>query len=110
MAAARRKRSKRGGTGLGPWALVFAAGAILGVLGGYAWRSYAPAPLPGDTPLSSDRHLVEAVTERARSAEEEAARLRGEVNRLLRVQFETEEKLADLQIQATLGGAGGPPP
>jgi hypothetical protein len=88
---------------------VFTAGAILGVLAGYAWRSYAPVPLPGETPLSSDQHLVQAVTDRARGAEEEAARLRGEVNRLQRVQLETEEKLADLQIQATLGGAGDPP-
>jgi len=85
----------------------------LGVAGGYAWRSFAPAPLPGASPLSGDPQLytaaaadlekeVRAAEDRASKAEDEVTRLRAEVNRLTRQKDATEAELADLQIRAAL--------
>lgn len=99
----RRKKTSSAGSGFA-W---LAAGLLAGIAGGYIWRSYAPIPLPFDSPLASEEALLLAIQDRAKDAEEEAARLRGAVRRLEREKAEIEEKLADLMIREALGGGPG---
>lgn len=116
MASRSRKRKTTGGAG--PLAIIAVALSCtaLGVVGGYAWRSYAPlrvAALEG-SPLASDAAAVSAQAEslereaadlrrRARSAEEQAAEATAEVRRVRRDLEAAERQLADIQIREALG-------
>lgn len=109
------------------------AGLVVGaVAGGYAWRSYAPLPLPAWAgELGSRRaeraELVanvakaersEAVTRaesaerRAQQANAELDRLREQLARLEKAQTQTAQEVADIQIRdmLTTPGPTAPPP
>ncbi|MCB2153489.1 hypothetical protein KQI84_01270 [bacterium] len=115
MAKRRKRSSKTSSRGLFFPVIGVLLLMVLAVAGGYAWRSYAPLPLPGDTPLSGDASMptgdialkaeVRAAMRRAEQAEEETDRLRRELNRLSSEQQQTEAELADMQIKDVLGEA-----
>ena len=113
MAKRRSRPSKRSSGGLFPVVAVFLFLLALAVAAGYVWRSYAPLPLPGETPLSGDSAMaggdldaelkVKAALRRAADAERETDRLRKELNQLTSQQQQTEAELADMQIKDVLG-------
>lgn len=117
MAARRKKNTKsRRSASSGGWAgKVFLALLFLaaGLAGGYCWRSYAPLALPFESPLVSDassadmsnsamESIAEKATAKARSAEEELARLRKRIADLEAAQLAAERELADMKIKNVL--------
>ncbi len=89
----------------------------VGATGGYAWRSYAPLPLPGpwggDDPYADIKSLPSVTTPRpnppagsvgkATSDSAEVARLRAEIDRLKAAQSQTAQEIAEIQIKSVLG-------
>lgn len=120
--AAKRARSKPksksrtsggGGFSVGKALLVGVFFLIVGVAGGYVWRSYYPLALPFESPLVSDKSSVDleddslkeiarAATARAEAAERETKRLRSRIDELEAAQLEKEREMGDMQIRNIL--------
>lgn len=85
---------------------------VLGVIGGYLWRSYYPLILPFETPLVADKQSLDvpetlrdelAVMEaRAEKAEKKCDQLEKQLADLEEDQEKSEEQLGDLQIKEML--------
>lgn len=111
---ARRKKSRIGVPG-GRSLLVLAA-LVAGLAGGYAWRSYAPLPLPfapvlggqqmassqGDRKAPDLRAQLEASKKSLAQSQEEARRLREQLLKIEQVQVRAEEDIAEIQIRNLL--------
>jgi hypothetical protein len=109
---ARRKSKKSGSGAFGIMVLlIIALGA--GVAGGYAWRSFAPLPLPtpwgGDDALASANPLARKIgagdskpTVPTAFENAEINRLKAELDRLRAAQSETAQDLAEIQIKSVL--------
>lgn len=126
-----RKSSRGKGSTFG-WVagwLGWAGLVAVGVAGGYAWRSYAPLPLPawagelgGKSAQRAELVVTAAKAERgealvrAESAERRAAqadaevdRLREQLTRLEKAQSQTAAEVADIQIREMLTAPGPAP-
>ncbi len=99
---ARRKRKSASPPGT-IW-LVHGMLLLTGLALGYAWRSYAPLPLPGGGALAGDTPTRIDPEELAQRAEAKKERLRDELETLREKQEKTEEDLAEIQIKEILGG------
>ena len=74
---------------------------------GYAWRSYAPLPLPLDGPLSGDSASgtgddLQRERRRAERAERELARIRGTIAQVQETATVSEATIADARIRDIL--------
>lgn len=118
MAAKRKKGSaqpaRNSGSGWMMRVTLLSVWLLVGVAGGYAWRSYYPVALPFESPLVSDKQSADteveeveqkltAVIRRAESAEEERDRLQAKLDSIATEQQQTERELADLKIKDVLG-------
>lgn len=96
-------------------ALKWGVPALMLVSAGYAWRSYAPLPIPGDTPLSADRlggasggggdsKQLAIERRRAERAEGELAKLRESLSTTQKAALNSEAEMADLRVRDLLAG------
>jgi hypothetical protein len=96
-------------------ALKWGVPAFMLVAAGYAWRSYAPLPIPGDSPLSADQPRGAAggggaskdlanERRRAERAERELAKLRESLTATQRDALNSEAEMADSRVRDLLSG------
>ncbi|CAN5212195.1 hypothetical protein BH09SUM1_BH09SUM1_08090 [soil metagenome] len=110
--AARKSKVSSGGAMA---ALKIGCIAFVGLAAGYTWRSFAPLPLPIDSPLAADsstkniaadqlKDLVHSATERAEMAEKERNDLSNRLKATEQGQQKAERDLADMKIKSMLNG------
>ncbi|MCC5875499.1 MAG: hypothetical protein JJU11_04695 [Candidatus Sumerlaeia bacterium] len=106
---------RRGSAGGGVGSLLFTAIKVslillIGVMGGYVWRSFYPIALPFESRLVADKSsadveegmMAEAMVRRARQAERERDTLQRRLEAAENEQRRTEQELADMKIRAML--------
>lgn len=96
--ARRGKTKKKNGTGGVAVTLIVGMALAVGLSAGYAWRSFAPLPLPGPPELSGE--ATEPAAEKATNRE--IRRLQAKLDEIGQLQEQTEEDLAEIQIKSIL--------